>query len=85
MELREIELEIAGERLLAFDYLKIEPGQIVTLLGPSGSGKSSLLKALAGVQGADVRLSGQMPFDGIPCPLPAHRLCGSAACFYSPI
>ena len=69
MELRDIELYVAGQRLLAFDHLHVPFGQIVTLLGASGAGKSSLLKAIAGVQDPDVVLKGYSPFDGIP----AHR------------
>lgn len=69
MKLRDIILTVAGQRLLSFEELEVEAGQIVTLLGPSGSGKSSLLKALAGVTAPEVILSGQTPFDG----LPAHQ------------
>ena len=69
MKLSNITLSVAGQRLLSFDELGAEAGQIVTLLGPSGSGKSSLLKALAGVAAPEVILTGRTPFDG----LPAHR------------
>ena len=69
MKLKNIRLTVAGQPLLSFDLLDTAAGQIVTLLGPSGSGKSSLLKALAGVAAPEVCLKGQTPFDGQP----AHK------------
>ena len=50
--------------------LQLETGQILTLLGASGSGKSSLLRAIAGLEAS----SGQVMFDGEDVSrLPVHR------------
>ena len=38
----------AGEPVLEGANLRVEPGQFVSLVGPSGSGKSSLLRAIIG-------------------------------------
>lgn len=51
--------------------LEISPGERVLLLGSSGSGKSTFLHALAGVQGGaeDGEYAGSLEIDGMP---PAH-------------
>ncbi|EPD31540.1 ABC transporter ATP-binding protein [Gleimia europaea] len=50
--------------------LQLEAGQILALLGASGSGKSSLLRAIAGLEAS----SGQILFDGEDVArLPVHR------------
>lgn len=52
--------------------LRMEKGQIVTLIGPNGSGKTSTLKAISGLVPID---SGDIFFDGIRInPLPPHKI-----------
>lgn len=48
LQLEQFGLRLKGNQLLAPFSLKVEPGEIVTLMGPSGSGKSALLSAIAG-------------------------------------
>ncbi len=53
----------SGERVAAVDHvdLAVAPGEIVALLGASGSGKSSLLRAIAGLEPL---ASGSVTWDG---------------------
>jgi putative thiamine transport system ATP-binding protein len=48
LELTDLRLELSGRLLLGPLTLRIEPGEIVTLMGPSGCGKSSLLAFICG-------------------------------------
>jgi heme exporter protein A len=51
-----------GGRLLFSDLsLDLKPGQACALTGPNGSGKTSLLRAVAGLVGAE---AGEIAFDG---------------------
>jgi putative thiamine transport system ATP-binding protein len=47
LELKDVNLALGGKRLLEIDC-RIGPGEILTVMGPSGSGKSSLLAFIAG-------------------------------------
>ena len=49
----DLSLKLGGEAVLEGISLTFEPGRVVVLAGPSGSGKSSLLYALCGLLPAD--------------------------------
>ena len=71
LELDDLALTYAGESLLERVRLQVEPGEVVALLGPSGSGKSSLLRVVAGLQDAD---EGYVRWDGADLArVPAHK------------
>ncbi|SDR39211.1 NitT/TauT family transport system ATP-binding protein [Rhizobiales bacterium GAS113] len=50
LEVSDLTLGYGGEPVLEGANLRVEPGQFVSLVGPSGSGKSSLLRAIMGLQ-----------------------------------
>ncbi len=62
IEARGIEKSAGAIHILDDVSLRIERGQFVAILGPSGSGKSSLLDTLTGLRPAD---SGAVRFDGL--------------------
>lgn len=64
-------IDYEDRTLLHHVSFTVAPPQIVALLGPSGSGKSSLLRCIAGVQRID---AGRLLWDGVDITdVPAHR------------
>jgi thiamine transport system ATP-binding protein len=71
LQVRALSISYDGRALLQDFNLDVAPEEIVALLGPSGSGKSSLLRCIAGVQRPD---SGTIMWAGEDiAPVPAHR------------
>lgn len=63
LELRGVTISLDGERLVAIDALVL-PGEVLTVMGPSGVGKSTLLAYVAGFLGGDFCASGRILVDG---------------------
>lgn len=49
LEAKEVSLRIAGKPILENVSLDIQPGEVLTILGANGAGKSSLVKILTGL------------------------------------
>ena len=74
LELDGVTLTLAGELLLGPLTLSVRPGTIATLMGPSGSGKSSLLALICGTLDPVFGWSGQIRLgDRDITPLPPER------------
>ena len=65
LELRDVRVRLDGRELVAVD-LTIAPGEIVTLMGPSGSGKSSLLGHICGTLPDTFDVTGEVVLNGTP-------------------
>lgn len=72
-------LSYRGGVLLDDVSFGLEPGRIMGLAAPNGYGKTTLLKAMAGIKGAHV--SGIVDVDGLPANQVARR---RARVFYAP-
>jgi peptide/nickel transport system ATP-binding protein len=64
LEVEDLSLRRAPEFAVALPRLALAPGETIALFGPSGSGKSSLLLALAGLAPADLAVHGRVRWFG---------------------
>ena len=62
LELRNITKQFDGKLILDGINLKIENGEIISMLGPSGSGKTTLLNIILGITPMD---SGSIIFNDV--------------------
>lgn len=71
LQARNLSIDYEGRTILHEFSIDVDPDEIVALLGPSGSGKSSLLRCIAGVQQPS---AGAITWDGEDITrTPAHR------------
>ena len=73
LTLRNVVISKGGAPLLSVDH-HIAPGDVLTVMGPSGVGKSTLLAFITGTLAADFKASGSVWLDGHDIThLPAHK------------
>ncbi|MGP1253699.1 MAG: ATP-binding cassette domain-containing protein [Kiloniellales bacterium] len=74
LELQNLSLSLGGRRLFAPLSLTVQDGEIVTVMGASGSGKSSLLDFLCGTLDRNFATEGRVLLEGVDlASLPPER------------
>jgi ABC-type uncharacterized transport system YnjBCD ATPase subunit len=80
----EVAIARSGQRLFQPVSFALEPGEIMTLQGESGLGKSTLLHALIAEE-PGVEISGQITIDGTPMDPVTRLSAGSQTVFQEPL
>jgi len=63
LEIKNLHASVAGKEILKGISLKLEPGEVHAIMGPNGTGKSTLSNVIAGREGYEVT-KGQVLLDG---------------------
>ncbi|GIV32472.1 MAG: Fe-S cluster assembly ATPase SufC [Chitinophagales bacterium] len=63
LEIKNLEVEVEGKKIIRNFNLTARPGEIHAIMGPNGSGKSTLAAALTGREGYEVT-AGEVLFNG---------------------
>ena len=65
LTLAEVSISIRGQPLFEPLSVQVDAGTVVSLMGPSGSGKSSLLSLVAGILPPELAAAGDVRIDGV--------------------
>lgn len=84
LALQDVELWLAGRLLLRVDAT-VKPGEVLTVMGPSGSGKSSLLAFIAGFLASDFKACGRVRLGGEDITGEPAELSGVGLLFQDPL
>ncbi len=63
LEIKDLHVSVAGKEILKGISLTLEPGEMHAIMGPNGTGKSTLSNVIAGRDGYDVT-QGEVLFEG---------------------
>ncbi len=76
LKVRNLNVYYGGIHAIRGIDIDVERGEIVTIIGSNGAGKSSLLNAVSGM----VRYQGDIEYEGQPLPAQAHNIVKSGIC-----
>jgi branched-chain amino acid transport system ATP-binding protein len=75
LSVRDLRVRYGGATALAGVSFDVEEGEVVSIIGANGAGKSTTLKAVSGVQETGKRVSGEIVFAGTRIERrPSHRI-----------